>query len=277
MAIAQKKDLEKIRQKKTKLAINFAMHGQWKHAINANQDILSIFPNDLDALNRLGKSFSELGDIKNAKVTFQNVLNLSPGNHIAVKNLERLKFINSKIPNIQSQRPSNSNTFIEGSGKSCVGSLKKVAKPTVLLQLAPGEDMKLQQNRNILIACDDSGNKIGEIDTKLGARIIRLINGGNKYSASIISCGDNWINIILRETFKSPSQKSIISFPSIDKSSNNFSESRRNLSRAIAERELKEIDATYMKDWSNDDTEPGDDTFFEPNMEKIIENIEFET
>ena len=277
MAIAQKKDLEKIRQKKTKLAINFAMHGQWKHAINANQDILSIFPNDLDALNRLGKSFSELGDIKNAKVTFQNVLNLSPGNHIAVKNLERLKFINSKIPNIQSQRPSNSNTFIEGSGKSCVGSLKIVAKPTVLLQLAPGEDMKLQQNRNILIACDDSGNKIGEIDTKLGARIIRLINGGNKYSASIISCGDNWINIILRETFKSPSQKSIISFPSIDKSSNNFSESRRNLSRAIAERELKEIDATYMIDWSNDDTEPGDDTFFEPNMEKIIENIEFET
>ena len=86
MAIAQKKDLEKIRQKKTKLAINFAMQGQWKHAINANQDILSIFPNDLDALNRLGKSFSELGDIKNAKVTFQNVLNLSPGNHIAVKN-----------------------------------------------------------------------------------------------------------------------------------------------------------------------------------------------
>ena len=203
MAIAQKKDLEKIRQKKTKLAINFAMHGQWKHAINANQDILSIFPNDLDALNRLGKSFSELGDIKNAKVTFQN--------------------------------------------------------------------------RNILIACDDSGNKIGEIDTKLGARIIRLINGGNKYSASIISCGDNWINIILRETFKSPSQKSIISFPSIDKSSNNFSESRRNLSSTISERELKEIDATYMKDWSNDDTEPGDDTFFEPNMEKIIENIEFET
>ena len=204
-------------------------------------------------------------------------LNLSPGNHIAVKNLERLKFINSKIPNIQSQRHSNSNTFIEGSGKSCVVSLKKVAKPTILLQLAPGEDVKLQQNRNILIACDDSGNKIGEIDTKLGARIIRLINGGNKYTASIISCGDNWINIILRETFKSPSQKSIISFPSIDKSSNNFSESRRNLSSAIAERELKEIDATYMKDWSNDDTEPGDDTFFEPNMEKIIENIEFET
>ena len=277
MAIAQKKDLEKIRQKKTKLAINFAMQGQWKHAINANQDILSIFPNDLDALNRLGKSFSELGDIKNAKVTFQNVLNLSPGNHIAVKNLERLKFINSKIPNIQSQRHSNSNTFIEGSGKSCVVSLKKVANPTILLKLAPGETVKLEQNRNILIACDDSGNKIGEIDTKLGARIIRLINGGNKYSASIISCGDNWINIILRETFKSPSQKSIISFPSIDKSSNNFSESRRNLSRAIAERELKEIDATYMKDWSNDDTEPGDDTFFEPNMEKIIENIEFET
>ena len=277
MAIAQKKDLEKIRQKKTKLAINFAMQGQWKDAINANQDILSIFPNDLDALNRLGKSFSELGDIKNAKVTFQNVLNLSPGNHIAVKNLERLKFINSKIPNIQSQRHSNSNTFIEGSGKSCVVSLKKVANPTILLQLAPGEDVQLQQNRNILIACDDSGNKIGEIDTKLGARIIRLINGGNKYTASIISYGDNWINIILRETFKSPSQKSIISFPSIDKSSNNFSESRRNLSSAIAERELKEIDATYMKDWSNDDTEPGDDTFFEPNMEKIIENIEFET
>ena len=277
MAIAQQKDFEKIRLKKTKLAINYAMQGQWTDAINANQDILLIFPNDLDALNRLGKAFSELGDIKNAEVTFQNVLNLSPGNHIAVKNLGRLKFVDSKISRLQTQKNSNRDAFIEDSGKSCVVSLKKAAKPSVLLKLAPGEIVHLQQNRKILIACDDSGNRLGEIDTKIGSRIIRLTNGGNKYSASIISCGDNWISIILRETFKSPSQKTVTSLPAIDKSSNNFSASKRSLSSTMAERGLTEIDPTYLKDWSNDDTEPGDDDIFDPMMKEVLKDIEFET
>ena len=63
----------------------------------------------------------------------------------------------------------------------------------------------------------------------------------------------------------------------MEKSSNSFSESKRTLSNTIAERELKEIDATYLKDWSNDDTEPGDDDIFDPLMKEVMKEIEFET
>ena len=253
------------------------MKGQWTNAISVNQDILALFPNDLDALNRLGKSFSELGDIKKAKNTFQNVLNLSPGNHIAVKNLERLKFIDSKVSRRQTQKSSSRHAFIEDSGKSCVVALKKTAQPNILLKLAPGETVNLIQTRNLLWACDESGNKLGEIDTKLASRIIRLMNGGNKYNASITSCGDNWISIIIRETFKSPSQKTITSFTKVEKSSRKNSESKRGLSSTIERRELMGIDPTYLKDWSNDDTEPGDDDIFDPTMKRIMNDIEFET
>ena len=37
------------------------------------------------------------------------------------------------------------------------------------------------------------------------------------------------------------------------------------------------IDPTYLKDWSNDDTEPGDDDIFDPTMKRIMNDIEFET
>ena len=63
----------------------------------------------------------------------------------------------------------------------------------------------------------------------------------------------------------------------MDKSSNNFSASKRSLSSTMAERGLTEIDATYLKDWSNDDTEPGDDDIFDPMMNEVLKDIEFET
>ncbi|MFN8536080.1 MAG: hypothetical protein U0232_01215 [Thermomicrobiales bacterium] len=42
-------------------AQQLAMNGEWEAAIELNQEILEAAPNDVQALNRLGKAFSELG------------------------------------------------------------------------------------------------------------------------------------------------------------------------------------------------------------------------
>ena len=51
-------------KKLTKEAINLANQGRWLEAIDLNQLILASSPNDIDALNRLGKGFSEIGTNK---------------------------------------------------------------------------------------------------------------------------------------------------------------------------------------------------------------------
>ena len=77
-------------EKKSKHAADLAMQGKWNEAVEINREILSENPDNVDALNRLGKSLLETGLIKEATEAFKNALNLSPNNPIATKNLHKL-------------------------------------------------------------------------------------------------------------------------------------------------------------------------------------------
>ena len=50
-----------FRQQRTQHAIQLAMQGQWQEAAAVNRAIIAVFPNDVDAYNRLGKALTELG------------------------------------------------------------------------------------------------------------------------------------------------------------------------------------------------------------------------
>src|SRR2546425_7948687 len=87
---------EKARLKKqwTEKAIQEARESHWEEAVVTNKDILSLFPHEPDALNRLGKAHSELGQYAEAREAYSQTLKYSPAtsssNNIARKNLERL-------------------------------------------------------------------------------------------------------------------------------------------------------------------------------------------
>ena len=51
----------RFRRQRTDLAIMLATQSRWEEAVQANLDVLRVFPNDVDALNRLGKASLELG------------------------------------------------------------------------------------------------------------------------------------------------------------------------------------------------------------------------
>ena len=86
----------KLRRETSKEAISLAMENRWEEAVSVNREIVESFPEDIEAYNRLGRAFVELGRYKNAKAAFQAAVAISPSNTIAQKNLERLSHLKQK-------------------------------------------------------------------------------------------------------------------------------------------------------------------------------------
>ena len=265
-------DKRKIREERARKAVALAMKNRWEDAATINRSIIREFPNDIEAYNRLGKALSEMGRNREARQAFQYVLQYSPNNSIAKKNLSRLtKLADADTPRGGGRASRNPHTFIEESGKAGVTLLTKLAPPEVLLKLTPGDTVELHNGRRGLSVTDESGAHLGEVEQKIGKRIARLILGGNRYEATVTSVEERELAIIIRETYRSAAQAGIVSFPSRGGADN------RVMSGAVAaygvggrDRDMGVAEAVAVKDWSNDDTEPGDDEAFTPVVHRII-------
>src|SRR5690242_12586967 len=101
MSQAQFQSEEKIRLRKqlVEQAVQLALQSKWEEAVAANKTLLSQFPRDPEALNRLGKALSELGQYSEAKKAYSESLEINPANNIARKNLERLSLLSSEADN----------------------------------------------------------------------------------------------------------------------------------------------------------------------------------
>lgn len=264
---------EKAKREMAKKAISLAMDSRWSGAVAANQAIVDAFPDDLEAYNRLGKAMAELGRNRKAKAAFQRALEISPHNSIAKKNLSRLAVLADEAP----LRPSGGGTaprvFIEESGKAGVTSLIDLAEAKVLLKLAPGHPVELKVSGNSLTACGQDGQYVGKVEPRIASRLTRLLKGGNRYEATVTHVGDQELTVIIREVFKHPSQASSVSFPTrhgpaLPASEFRASSTASQLGIEIAEEQTKE--GVVVKDWSNDDTEPGDDDAFSPMLHRVV-------
>ena len=265
-------DRRKIRDERARKAVALAMKNRWEDAATVNRSIIREFPSDIEAYNRLGKALSELGRNREARQAFQYVLQHSPNNSIAKKNLSRLtKLADADTPRANARASRNPHTFIEESGKAGVTVLTKLAPADVLLKLTPGDLVQLHTGPRGLSVTDESGAYLGEVEQKIGKRIARLILGGNRYEAMVTSVEERELAIIIRETYRSAAQAGIVSFPS------RGGDYRVDLPGPVVgygvggrDRETAVAEAVAVKDWSNDDTEPGDDDAFTPVIHRII-------
>jgi hypothetical protein len=48
--------LLRLKQQRSKEAIDLAMQARWQEAVNINKEILQDYPEDVDAYNRLGRA-----------------------------------------------------------------------------------------------------------------------------------------------------------------------------------------------------------------------------
>ena len=214
---AQSEKQAKFKREKSREAIALALKGNWERATEVNKDILRLFPQDVDALNRLGKAFLELGRYAAAREGFENATRIAPHNTIAKKNLERLGHLQETTSPPKQGKVVTPYLFIEESGKSGVTVLQNPAPGHVLAKMAAGDPVRLESRDHAIIVENNQGEHLGQIEPKLGMRLMRLIKGGNRYDAAIISMNRQEISIIISETHRHPDLGNICSFPTRSK------------------------------------------------------------
>lgn len=256
--------LERTKTERNRKAVELATGSFWADAAATNKLIIEDYPWDIEAFNRLGKAFMELGKNKNATDAFECTLVIFPNSVIAKKNLSRLE----KAPNGRGNAPPKTSlgtsTYIEERGKTGVTKLVDIPPNSNLSNLIVGHSVNIVPSGRGIRVKDQSGSDIGSVEPKLGARLHRLIKGGNRYDASITSVFDDGASVIIRETHRDPSQANIPSFtakaiglPTIPNGSIGYT---LNDAGKLSD----------LKDWSSDDTETGDEDVFSPVIPRII-------
>ncbi len=204
----------KLRRESSKQAIALAMKGRWWEAVAANKSVIENFPNDVDAYNRLGRAYMALGEYALAREAYEKAVENDPYNTIARKNLNRLAHLaedmarsEAVLHNVEPQQ------FIEETGKSGVVRLYHLAPPEVLAKMVAGTVINLKVEGQSLVVENSRGEYLGQVEPKHAQRLAKLIEGGNKYGASIVSSTEDAVTAIVREVYQDPSQIGKLSFP----------------------------------------------------------------
>ncbi len=203
----------RLLKEQTRRAVSLAMNGEWAEAAQLNREILEAAPDDVGAMNRLGKALTELGESGKALDAFRRALELSPGNPIATKNVERL-LADTSNGCATSRRSCGGGTvrprmFIADSGKSAEVSLlaSTAGNPS------PGTPVTLEANGSTLGVMDPDGNCLGLVPPGMAHRLLSLIVGGNRYEGAVSGTTNGAVRAVLREAYQHPSQRARVSFP----------------------------------------------------------------
>ncbi len=201
-------------------AINAALESRWDEALTLNLEIIKSEPQNVDALNRLGKAYMELGNNSEAKKYYTQALEYDSYNPIASKNLkiiESCKENGQLLPHhgnglANGQKKLSPSVFLQEPGKTKVVNLLKVAEPAKLLQAYCGMSVALIMKNRKLAVVDDQGSYLGVLPDDVSHNLLRLIKGGNKYEVLIKSIKVNGLSVMIRETFRSKRFKNQPSF-----------------------------------------------------------------
>jgi tetratricopeptide (TPR) repeat protein len=203
----------KLRRQTSRHAITLAMESRWLESIDVNKRIIDSFPNDVDAHNRLGKAYMELGEYSKAKEAYAKAFKLDQYNAIAKKNLQRLEHIGDESPVSKEGVKVDPHLFIEEIGKAGVSNLYQIASSEKLVKMTAGDKVVLRSQGTSLSVENIKGEYLGLVPAKQGQRLIKLMKGGNKYTAAVVSSNEGSISVIIRETYQDPSQTDQVSFP----------------------------------------------------------------
>ncbi|MDO8568556.1 MAG: tetratricopeptide repeat protein [Dehalococcoidales bacterium] len=203
------------KQQRSKEAIDLAMQGQWREAVEANKSLIKDFPEDVEAYNRLGRAYVELGEYARAKEAYHQTIKLDPFNAIARKNLSRLSYVKETAATVEPHKVEPQH-FIEEIGKAGAVNLHGLAPKGVLARMVAGDSVNLKIKGTSLKVENNPGEHLGDVDPRHATRLIKLMDGGNKYTAAVVSSTENSMTVIIREVYQDPSQAGRLSFPPRD-------------------------------------------------------------
>jgi tetratricopeptide (TPR) repeat protein len=168
-------------------------------------------PSDVDAFNRLGKALTEMGEYEDALRAYERALDLEPGNAIARKNLERIDALGPEMPRTKASNLDPA-LFIAHTGKAGIASVNGV-KVENSARLTAGDVLSIKAKGGKVVVSTVAGEVLGEVEPKIAVRLLRLMEGGNKYEAAVAGLPNGVLRIVIRETYQHPSQAGKVSFP----------------------------------------------------------------
>jgi len=194
-------------------AIELALANRWVEAVQVNRGIMDRFGPDEDTLNRLGKAYTELGQLTEATDAYKGTLKMNPVNPIAVKNLSKLQALRGGQPVPTSKAKVDVDAFIEETGKTSLTALHVHAEGDPCSKVAGGDPVKLIAAGDTMNVETSRGIVLGHLEHALGRRLIKFLEGGNRYSGAVATCDGGAVKIIVRETYQDPKFFGRPSFP----------------------------------------------------------------
>ena len=192
-------------------AINYALNGNWKSAIEVNELILQDNPDDVDALNRIARANSELGFYLKARKNTNKVLKIDPYNPIALKNLNRWKGLNKS--DVVKSKSTDADSFLEEPGKTKILPLINLGSNKERVKLDCGDELKFNFHGHRVSLITQDGKYIGRLPDDIGSRIKKLTQLGYEYLALVKCNEENELKIFIREVIKPDLPNTPTSFP----------------------------------------------------------------
>jgi hypothetical protein len=194
-------------------AVQLAVDARWEEAVELNEFIIQSFGADEGSQNRLGKALTELGRLEEAKAAYDAALAINPMNPVARKNASKLEsLMNAKDILKGGPVKVDLNLFVEEMGKTTTTTLRSAATE-VCSRVAPGDVAELRVDGDGIEVDTVRGVRVGSLEPKLARRLLKFIQGGNRYQAGITSCDGNTVKVIVREVYQDSKFLGKPSFP----------------------------------------------------------------
>jgi len=258
-------------------AVAAATAADWTEAAEINRRLLEL-GSDIEGENRLAKALWELGLLAEAREHYQAALALDPSNRVAERNIDRLKTLlveagATTVPaGVGSKAPVS--LFVEETGKTGFAFLTDLATRPALAQVNPGDLIELEPEGNVLAAKAD-GVRVGAVEPRVAARLLKLMADGNKYLAAVTSISDVDVRIIVREIYQDLRNYGKVSFPTAARSTDMRPYTKGSLLRD--EEDLEQELEADVEDEEIEDVEsvlPPDDPGEEPLGAEVEEEEE---
>jgi len=233
--LAKQKQLTK--KELNEMALAASVDARWNDVLDINDRILARFPRDAEAMNRKGRALIELRRLAEARDAYSAALKSDPANMIARRNLQRLEMLYQRpegnpegVATAETSMPKPA-VFVEEIGKTWVDELANPADAGQLAEVSPGDQLQLRAENGRLNVYSDDGVLLGEIESGVGTRVIKLMASGNEFEAYALGMSAQSLRIILRETFRHQNNERIMTFPRQSRATQDLLREREQLSQ----------------------------------------------